>query len=156
MRPLGDSSPLNLEFEVLDGNDVPHSWVGRKVGIETVTAPGMVVGWLQSKSAWRLVIVDDRTGEPRCVPWVALEAIFLLEEEPQVPMARHEAKQVAGLGRPGRSYRRVALRGYERFLRGPVMVVVAVLWLGGFTLLGLCVFVLYLAGSILMGTLRGA
>jgi hypothetical protein len=156
MRPVGDSQPLSLEIEVLDGNDVPHSWVGRKVGVETVTAPGMVVGWLQSKSAWRLVIVEDRTGEPRYVPWVAVEAIFLLEEEPEGPMTRQEAKQVAGLGRHARSYRRVGLRAYERFLRGPVIVVLAVLWLGGFTLLGLCVFVLYLAGSMLMGVLRGA
>jgi hypothetical protein len=79
MRPLGDSPPLNLQFEVLDGNDVPHSWVGRKVGVETVTAPRMVVGWMQSKSTWRLVVVDDRTGEPWCVPWIAVEAIFLFE-----------------------------------------------------------------------------
>ncbi len=156
MRPLGDSPPLSLEFEVLDGNDLPHGWIGRKVGIETVSAPGMVVGWLQSKSAWRLVVVEDRTGEPRCVPWVAVEAILLLEEEPEGPMACQEAKQVATLGRPGRSYRRGALAAYERFLRGPVMVVAPVLWLGGFTLLGLCVFVLYLAGSMLMGALRGA
>ena len=155
MRPLGDSPPLSLEFEVLDGNDVPHSWVGGKVGVETITASGLIVGWLQSKSAWRLVVVEDRTGEPWCVPWVAVEAISLFEEEPEGPMARKEAKQVAGLGRRGRSYRRGALAAYERILRRPVMVV-AVLWLGGFTLLGLCVFVLYLAGSMLMGTLRGA
>jgi hypothetical protein len=156
MRSRGDSPPLSLEFEVLDGNDVPHSWIGRKVGVETVTAPGMVVGWLQSKSAWRLVIVENRTGAPRCVPWVALEAIFLLEEEPEGPMIRQEAKQVAGLGRHARSHRRVGRRAYKRFLRGPVIVVLAVLWLGGFTLLSLCVFVLYLAGSMLMGALRGA
>ena len=81
MRPLGDSSLLGFEFEVLDGNDLPHSWVGRKVEIETVTAPGMVVGWLQSKSTWRLVIVEDRTGEVFCVPWIAVEAIVLVEEE---------------------------------------------------------------------------
>ena len=148
MRSLDDSPPLSLEFEVLDGNDVPHSWVGGKVGV--------IVGWLQSKSAWRLVVVEDRTGEPWCVPWVAVEAIFLFEEEPEAPMARKEAKQVAGPDRPGRSYRRGALAAYERILRRPVMVGVAVLWLGGFTLLGLCVFVLYLAGSMLMGTLTGA
>ena len=88
MRPFGDSPPCSLEFKVLDGNDLPHSWVGRKVGIETVTAPGIMVGWLQSKSAWRLVVVEDRTGEPICVPWVAVEAILLLEEEPEGPMAR--------------------------------------------------------------------
>ena len=155
MRSLGDSPPHNLEFEVLDGNDVPHSWVGGKVGVKTITASGLIVGWLQSKSAWRLVVVEDRTGEPWCVPWVAVEAIFLFEEEPEGPMARKEAKQVAGLGRRGRSYGRGALAAYERILRRPVMVV-AVLWLGGFTLLGLCVFVLYLVGSLLMGTLRGA
>ncbi len=153
MRPLGDSPPYSLEFELLDGNDVPHGWVGLKVGIETVTAPGMVVGWLQSKSASRLVVVEDRTGEPRCVPWIAVEAILLLEEEPEGPAARKETKQEAGLGRHARTYRRVTLRAYERFLRGPVVVVLAVLWLGGFTLLGLCVFVLYLAGSMLMGAL---
>ena len=85
MRPLGDSPPLSFEFEVLDGNDLPHCWVGRKVGVETVTAPGMVVGWLQSKSTWRLVIVDDRTGELFCVPWIAVEAIVLAEEESGVP-----------------------------------------------------------------------
>jgi hypothetical protein len=88
MRSLGDSPPLSLAFEALDGNDLPHGWIGRKVGIETISAPGMVVGWLQSKSAWRLVVVEDRTGEPICVPWVAVEAILLLEEEPEGPMAR--------------------------------------------------------------------
>jgi hypothetical protein len=85
MRSLGDSPPRILDFEVLDGNDLPNSWVGRKVGVETVTAPRMGVGWLQSKSAWRLVVVDGRTGEPWCVPWVAVEAIFLLEAEPDAP-----------------------------------------------------------------------
>ena len=156
MRSLGDSPPLSLEFEVLDGNDVPHSWVGGKVGVETITASGLIIGWLQSKSAWRLVVVEDRTGEPWCVPWVAVEAIFLFEEEPEGPMACQEAKQVARLGRPGRSYRRGALAAYERFLRRPVMVGVAALWLGGFTLLGLCALALYLAGSVLMRVLEGA
>ncbi len=85
-----------------------------------------------------------------------MEAIFLLEEEPERPVARKEAKQVAGVGRHARSYRRVALRTYERFLRGPVMVVLAVLWLGGLTLLGLCALALYLAGSVLMRVLAGA
>jgi hypothetical protein len=85
MRPLGDSPPRSFEFEVLDGNDLPHSWLGRKVGVETVTAPGLLVGWLQSKSTWRLEIVDDRTGEPWYVPWVAVEAIFLFKEEPDAP-----------------------------------------------------------------------
>jgi hypothetical protein len=41
----------------------------------------MVVGWLQGKSAWRLVVVEDRTGELLCVPWIAVEAIFLVEDE---------------------------------------------------------------------------
>ena len=91
MRPLGDSPPLNLQFEVLDGNDLPHSWVGRKVGVETVTAPGLLVGWLQSKSTWRLVVVEDRTGEPWCVPWVAVEAIFLFKEDPDAPRSPETA-----------------------------------------------------------------
>jgi hypothetical protein len=85
MRSLGDSPPRSFEFEVLDGNDLPHSWLGRKVGVETVAAPGLLVGWLQSKSTWRLVVVEDRTGEPWCVPWVAVEAIFLCKEEPDAP-----------------------------------------------------------------------
>jgi hypothetical protein len=85
MRPFGDSPPCSLEFKVLDGNDLPHSWVGRKVGVETVTTPGMVVGWLQGKSAWRLVVVEDRTGELLCVPWIAVEAIVLVEDKSGVP-----------------------------------------------------------------------
>src|SRR3712207_2300052 len=40
MRPLGGSPPRSFEFEVLDGNDVPHSWVGREVGVKSVTASG--------------------------------------------------------------------------------------------------------------------
>ncbi len=156
MRPLGDSPPFSPGFEVLDGDDVPDSWVGRKVGVETLTTPGPIVGWLQNKSPWCLVVVDDRTGEPRCVPWVALEAIFLLEEEPEEPAARKEAKQVAGLGRHARTYRRVVLRAYGRFLRGPVLVVLAVLWVGGLTLLGLCALALYLAGSVLVEALTSA
>ena len=150
MRPLGDSPPFSPGFEVLDGDDVPDSWIGRKVGVETLTTPDVIVGWLQSKSTWRLVVVDDRSGEPRCVPWVALEAIFPLEEEPEGPVARKEAKQVARLGRHARSYRRVALRAHERLLRGPVVVMLAVLCLGELTLLGLCALALYLAGSVLM------
>ena len=147
MCPLSDSPPFSPGFEVLDGDDVPDSWVGRKVGVETLTAPGLIVGWLLSKSTWRLVVVDERTGEPRCVPWVALEAISLLEV-PEGPAARKEAKQVAGVGRHARSYGRVAPRGYERFLRGPVLVG---LWVGGLTLLlGLCALALYLFGSVLM------
>jgi len=91
MRPLGDSPPRSFEFEVLDGNDLPHSWLGQKVGVETVTAPGLLVGWLQSKSTWRLVVVEDRTGEPWCVPWVAVEAIFLFTEEPDAPRSPETA-----------------------------------------------------------------
>jgi hypothetical protein len=156
MRSLGDSPPPSLEFEVLDGNDIPQSWVGREVGVETVTGPGMTVGWLQSKSTWRLVVVDDRTGEPRCIPWVAVQAVFLLEEVPEAQTARQEAKQVPALDRHARSYSRGALAAYERFLGWPVKVVLAVLWLGGLTLLGLCALVLYLAGSVLMRALAGA
>ncbi len=155
MRPVGDSPTFSSEFEALDGDDVPDSWVGRKVGVETLTTPGLMVGWLQSKSTWRLMVVDHRTGEPRYVPWVALEAILLLEEEPEGPVARKETKQVAGVGRHARwPYRRVALRAYERFLRGPVMV--AVLWVDGLTLLGLCALALYLAGSVLVEALTSA
>ena len=91
MRPLGDTLPLNLEFKVLDGNDLPNSWVGRKAGVETITAPGLIVGWLQSKSTWRLVVMEDRTSEPWYVPWIAVEAIFLFGEEPEMPVARQQA-----------------------------------------------------------------
>jgi hypothetical protein len=100
MRPHGDSSLLNFEFEVLDGNDLPHSWVGRKVGVETVTAPGMLVGWLQSKSAWRLIVVEDRTGEVSCVPWIAVEAIVLVEEESGVPGSSETVAEGADWGAP--------------------------------------------------------
>src|SRR5688500_14202346 len=100
MRPLGDSPPCSLEFEVLDGNDLPHSWVGRKVGVETVTAPGMLVGWLQSKSAWRLIVVEDRTGEVSCVPWIAVEAIVLVEEESGVPGSSETVAEGADWGAP--------------------------------------------------------
>ena len=87
----------NFEFEVLDGNDIPESWVGRRVGVQTITAgPGMKVGLLQSKSAWRLVlVVDDRTGEALCIPWIAVEAVSLLEvEAPGSPkMAAQSAEE---------------------------------------------------------------
>jgi hypothetical protein len=102
------------------------------------------------------VIVDDRTGEPRCIPWVAVQAVFLLEEVPEAQTARQEAKQGPALDRQARSYSRGALAAYERFLGWPVRVVLAVLWLGGLTLLGLCALVLYLAGSVLMRALAGA
>jgi hypothetical protein len=46
-----------------------------------VMAPAMLVGWLHGKSAWRLMIVDERTGELFCVPWIAVEAIVLVEDE---------------------------------------------------------------------------
>ncbi len=149
MHPIGDSPPFRPGFEVLDGDDVPDSWVGRKVGVETLTAPGVIEGWLQSKSTWRLVVVDDRMGEPKCVPWVAVEAIFLMEE-PVGPVARKQTKQVEGVGRHARSYGRLARRAYERLLRGPVVVVLVVLWLGGFTLLGLCALALYFAWLVLI------
>jgi hypothetical protein len=99
--PLGDSSLLSyFEFEVLDGNDLPHSWVGRKVGVETVSAPGMLVGWLRSKSTWRLEIVDDRTGELFCVPWIAVEAIVLVEEESGVPGSPETVAEGTDKGTP--------------------------------------------------------
>jgi hypothetical protein len=102
--PLGDSSLLSyFEFEVLDGNDLPHSWVGRKVGVETVSAPGMLVGWLQSKSTWRLEIVDDRTGELFCAPWIAVEAIVLVEEESGVPGSSETVAEGADRGGAPRS-----------------------------------------------------
>ena len=141
MRPLGDSPPRSFEFEVLDGNDVPHSWVGREVGVKSVTASGLIVGWLQNKSAWRLVVVENQTGEPWCVPWVAVEAIFLLEE-PDGPMTHREASRGARPDHTERFHRRGAPAAYKRILRGPVMVV-AVLWLGGLTLLSLFVFALF-------------
>ncbi len=99
--PLGDSSLLSyFEFEVLDGDDLPHSWVGCKVGVETVSAPGMLVGWLRSKSTWRLEIVDDRTGELFCVPWIAVEAIVLAEEESGVPGSPETVAEGADKGTP--------------------------------------------------------
>jgi hypothetical protein len=99
--PLGDSSLLSyFEFEVLDGNDLPHSWVGRKVGVETVSAPGMLVGWLQSKSTWRLEIVEHGTGELFCVPWIAVEAIVLVEEESGVPGSPETVAEGADQGTP--------------------------------------------------------
>jgi hypothetical protein len=41
--------------------------------------------------------------------------------------------------------------GYERFLRMPIAVVLAVLWLGGMALLGPCVLILYALGTLLAG-----
>ncbi len=116
MRPLGDSPPRSFEFEVLDGNDVPHSWVGREVGVKSVTASGLIVGWLQNKSAWRLVVVENQTGEPWCVPWVAVEAIFLLEE-PDGPMTHQEASRRARPDHTERFHRRGAPAAHKRILR---------------------------------------
>lgn len=89
----------SFDLEVLDGNDIPERWVGRQVGVETVSSLGITAGWLQSKSAWRLVVVDDRTGEARCIPWVDVEAVSLLEEEPEAQTARREAERVPRLDR---------------------------------------------------------
>jgi hypothetical protein len=144
----------SVDFEVLDGNDLPESWVGRQVGVETVTSPQRpTVGQLQSKSAWRLVVVNERTGEVRCIPWIAVEAVSLLEEEPQAQTARREAKRVPRPGDPctQRAHGRGVPAAYERFLGWPVAVVLAMLWLGGLTLLSLCALALYLVGALLVG-----
>ena len=148
----------SFDFEVLDGNDLPESWVGRRVGVETVTSPQrLTVGQLQSKSAWRLIVVDDRTGEVRCIPWIVVEAVSLLEEEPHAQTARQEAKRVPRLGdRHALAHGRGVPAAYERFLGWPVAVVLAMLWLGGLALLGLCALALYLVGALLVRTLVGA
>jgi len=148
----------SFDFEVLDGNDLPESWVGRQVGVETVTSPQeLTIGQLQSKSAWRLIVIDDRTGKVRCIPWIAVEAVSLLEEEPKAQTARREAKRVP---RPGDRHARPHGRGvpaaYEWFLGWPVAVVLAMLWLGGLALLGLCALALYLVGALLVRVLVGA
>jgi hypothetical protein len=46
-------------------------------------------------------------------------------------------------------------RTYERFLRLPVAVVVAVLWVVGAVLAGMSVLVVYLGGLLLVQTLAG-
>jgi hypothetical protein len=35
--------------------------------------------------------MEDRTSEPWYVPWIAVEAIFLFGEEPEMPVARQQA-----------------------------------------------------------------
>ena len=50
----------------------------------------------------------------------------------------------------------VVVRAYERFLELPVVVVLAVLWLAGATLLGTCAWLLYLYGALLMRMLAGS
>jgi hypothetical protein len=40
-------------------------------------------------------------------------------------------------------------RAYEWFLQLPMLIVLAVLWVAGAALLGSCVLVLYMAGSVL-------
>jgi hypothetical protein len=148
----------SFELEVLDGNDLPESWVGRQVSVETVTSPQrLTVGQLQSKSAWRLIVVDDRTGEVRCIPWIAVEAVSLLEEEPEAQTARREEKRVPRLDRHARPHGRGVPAAYERFLGWPVAVVLAMVWLlGGLALLGLCALALYLVGALLVRALAGA
>jgi hypothetical protein len=142
-------SPLpSFELEVLDGNDIPESWVGRQVGIETVSDPEITVGWLQSKSAWRLVVVDDRTGEARYIPWIGVEAVSLLEEEPQAQISYQRPKRAPRLDR--RHHSRGVSAAYERFLGRSVV------WLVGVALLALGVLALYLVGTLLVRALAGA
>jgi hypothetical protein len=134
-------SPLpSFELEVIDGNDIPESWVGRQVGVEIVSDPEITVGWLQSKSAWRLVVVDDRTGEARYIPWIGVEAVSLLEEEPEAQSASQQAKRAPGLDRHARPHSRG----------------VSAVWLVGVALLALGVLALYLVGALLVQALAGA
>ena len=61
---------------------------------------------------------------------------------------------VAGrLIRTGRYLTGVVLAGYELFLRLPVAIVLAVLWLLGAAFLGLCLLTLYLCVTLLMRAL---
>jgi hypothetical protein len=50
--------------------------------------------------------------------------------------------------------RRMA-RAYEAFLRLPVWVVLAAMWVAGATLLGSCALVAYVVGSMLLGAVVG-
>jgi hypothetical protein len=52
--------------------------------------------------------------------------------------------------RPGRYLRGVVLAGYELFLKLPVAMVLAVLWLVGAAFLGSCLLALYLCPKLLM------
>jgi hypothetical protein len=47
-------------------------------------------------------------------------------------------------------------RAYERFLGMPVLVVLAMMWLAGVTLLGSCALALYMVGSLLISVIAGA
>lgn len=47
-------------------------------------------------------------------------------------------------------------RAYEKLLELPVPVVLIILWLAGFTVLGLCALALYLYGSALVRMVLGA
>jgi hypothetical protein len=147
------SSPTlpSFELEMLDGNDIPESWVGQQVGVETVSSPEITVGWLQSKSAWRLVVVDDRTGEIRHIPWIGVESVSLLEEEPEAQTARRRAPRATRLDRHARPRGRRVPAAHQRFLGWPVAV-----WLVGVALLGICALVLYLIGALLVRALAGA
>jgi hypothetical protein len=128
------------------------------VPVRTVGALSRL-GALALREWWHGLSFLSWTGAVAWLAWGALsavQAVFLLEEVPEAQTARQEAKQVPALDRHARSYSRGALAAYERFLGWPVKVVLAVLWLGGLTLLGLCALVLYLAGSVLMRALAGA
>jgi hypothetical protein len=46
--------------------------------------------------------------------------------------------------------------GYERFLRMPVALVLAILWLGGMALLSPCVLTLFALGTLLASVVAGA
>jgi hypothetical protein len=153
MRSRCEPPIPSFELKVLDGNDIPESWIGQQVSVETVSSPEITAGWLQSKSAWRLVVVDDRTGEARCIPWIEVEAVSLLEEEPEAQTThRRQAKRAPLLDRHARPHGRRASAAYEPFLGWPVAVVLLV----GVALLGLCALALYLVGELLVRALAGA
>ena len=56
---------------------------------------------------------------------------------------------------PGGRFERegIVVRSYERFLELPVVSVLAAMWVAGVALLGSCVLILYLFGSLLLQTL---
>jgi hypothetical protein len=47
-------------------------------------------------------------------------------------------------------------QAYERFLGMPVLAVLAVMWVAGAVLLGSCALVLYVVGSLVVGTIAGS
>src|SRR5215211_3413525 len=103
MRSRCEPPIPSFELEVLDGNDIPESWIGQQVGVEIVSSPEITAGWLQSKSAWRLVVVDHRTEEARYIPWIEVEAVSLLEEEPVAQTThRRQTKRAPLLDRHAR------------------------------------------------------